>query len=53
VLAVATLVLHIPWWVHRRRRARVRIDRTIQAWPDVAETIGRAGSRVLSSVVDA
>jgi S-DNA-T family DNA segregation ATPase FtsK/SpoIIIE len=42
----------IPWWAHRRRRARVRVDRTIQAWPDIAEQIGLTGSRVLSAVVD-
>src|SRR5439155_24006204 len=40
------------WWAHRRRRARVRVDRTIQAWPDIAEAIGLAGSRALSAVVD-
>jgi DNA segregation ATPase FtsK/SpoIIIE, S-DNA-T family len=51
-LAVATLALGVPWWSHRRRRARVRVDRTIQAWPDIAEAIGLAGSRVLSAVVD-
>ena len=52
VLVVATVATGVPWWSHRRRRARVRVDRTIQAWPDVAEAIGLAGSRVLSAVVD-
>jgi S-DNA-T family DNA segregation ATPase FtsK/SpoIIIE len=52
LLLVATAAGGMPWWVHRRRRARVRVDRTIQAWPDLAEQIGLAGSRVLSAVVD-
>jgi DNA segregation ATPase FtsK/SpoIIIE, S-DNA-T family len=52
ILVVATLGFGVPWWTHRRRRARVRVDRTIQAWPDIAEAIGLAGSRVLSAVVD-
>ncbi|MEV0895943.1 FtsK/SpoIIIE domain-containing protein [Actinoplanes sp. NPDC049802] len=52
LLLVATVAGGIPWWAHRRRRARVRVDRTIQAWPDMAEQIGLAGSRVLSAVVD-
>jgi S-DNA-T family DNA segregation ATPase FtsK/SpoIIIE len=52
VLAVAAVAAGVPWWAHRRRRARVRVDRTIQAWPDIAEQIGLAGSRVMSAVVD-
>lgn len=52
VLLVATLALGVPWWAHRRRRARVRVDRTIEAWPNIAEAIGLAGSRVMSAVVD-
>lgn len=51
-LGLAVLVGGVPWWTHRRRRMRVRVDRTIQAWPDVAEQVGLAGSRVLSAVVD-
>jgi S-DNA-T family DNA segregation ATPase FtsK/SpoIIIE len=52
LLLVGTIACGIPWWAHRRRRSRVRIDRAIQAWPDIAESIGLAGSRVLSAVVD-
>ncbi len=52
LLGVATLTAGVPWWAHRRRRARVRVDRTIRAWPEIAETIGLAGSRVQSAVVD-
>ncbi|HET8662627.1 MAG TPA: FtsK/SpoIIIE domain-containing protein [Micromonosporaceae bacterium] len=51
-LVAGTLALGVPWWTHRRRRARVRVDRTIQAWPDIAEAVGLAGSRVMSAVVD-
>ncbi|MET7420500.1 FtsK/SpoIIIE domain-containing protein [Dactylosporangium sp. NPDC005555] len=52
LLVVGTLVAAVPWWTHRRRRARVRVDRAVQAWPDVADSIGLAGSRVMSAVVD-
>jgi DNA segregation ATPase FtsK/SpoIIIE, S-DNA-T family len=52
VLVVAVVALGVPWWVHRRRRARVRVDRVIHAWPDLAEAIGLDGSRVMSAVVD-
>jgi S-DNA-T family DNA segregation ATPase FtsK/SpoIIIE len=52
VLGIAGLVLAVPWWAHRRRRARVRVERILADWPDIAKTIGLAGSRVLSAVVD-
>jgi DNA segregation ATPase FtsK/SpoIIIE, S-DNA-T family len=50
---IATLILGIPWWAHRRRRARVRALRTIQAWPSLAENMGLPGSRIASVVTDA
>jgi len=53
VAVIATVVLGIPWWIHRRRRARVRVARTVEAWPDIGEAIGLAGSRVASVVADA
>ena len=46
------MILGIPWWAHRRRRARVRAYRTIQTWPTVAENMGLPGSRIASIVVD-
>jgi S-DNA-T family DNA segregation ATPase FtsK/SpoIIIE len=46
------VVLAVPWWVHRRRRAKVRVDRQIAAWPEIAQSIGLAGSRAQSAVVD-
>jgi DNA segregation ATPase FtsK/SpoIIIE, S-DNA-T family len=52
IAAIATVILGIPWWAHRRRRARVRIERTIQSWPDIAENMGLAGSRIASATGD-
>ena len=52
LLLLGTLAAAWPWWRHRRRRARVRVERTLDAWPDIAEAAGLAGSRVLSAVVD-
>jgi S-DNA-T family DNA segregation ATPase FtsK/SpoIIIE len=48
-----TLLCAIPWWIHRRRRAKIRVQRALQAWPDVADAAGLTGSRVASAVVDA
>jgi S-DNA-T family DNA segregation ATPase FtsK/SpoIIIE len=53
VAGIATVVLAIPWWFHRRRRAKARVERTISAWPGVAENAGLPGSEILSVVVDA
>jgi S-DNA-T family DNA segregation ATPase FtsK/SpoIIIE len=52
IAGIATVILGIPWWAHRRRRARVRAYRTIQTWPTVAENMGLPGSRIASIVVD-
>ena len=53
IAAITTVILGIPWWIHRRRRARVRAEQTIAAWPDIAEPVGLAGSRIASVVADA
>jgi S-DNA-T family DNA segregation ATPase FtsK/SpoIIIE len=53
IATTATVILGMPWWAHRRRRARVRIERTIQAWPDIAENIGLPGSRIAAATGDA
>jgi S-DNA-T family DNA segregation ATPase FtsK/SpoIIIE len=53
IAGIATVVLGIPWWFHRRRRAKARVEKTISAWPDVAENAGLPGSEILSVVVDA
>ena len=53
VAGIATVLLGIPWWFHRRRRAKARVEKTISAWPGVAENAGLPGSEILSVVVDA
>jgi hypothetical protein len=52
VLAIGAAILSVPWWAHRRRRARVRVERKLQAWPDIARAIGLAGAVVMSATVD-
>ena len=42
----------MPWWAHARRRARVRVERKLEAWPEIAQAVGLAGSQVMSAVVD-
>ena len=51
-LGIGAAVLSVPWWAHRRRRARVRVERTLAAWPDIARAVGLAGSAVMSATVD-
>jgi DNA segregation ATPase FtsK/SpoIIIE, S-DNA-T family len=53
VALIATFILAVPWWFHRRRRAKVRVERKISGWPDIADNIGLPGSRIASVVVDA
>jgi len=53
LLIVGGTLLAVPWWAHHRRRARVRVERTLAAWPQIAESVGLTGSRVMSAVVDA
>ena len=50
---IATVILSVPWWFHRRRRAKVRIERKISGWPDISDNIGLPASRIASVVVDA
>jgi hypothetical protein len=42
----------VLWWAHRRRRARVRVERKLEAWPEIARVVGLASSQVMSAVVD-
>jgi FtsK/SpoIIIE family len=51
VLVIGALLLAIPWWAHRRRRARVRVQRVLAAWPDISKTIGLPGSKFQSASV--
>lgn len=53
ILGLGTVLAGIPWWWHRRRRARVQVERRLEAWPEVGEQVGLAGSRVMSALVDA
>ena len=53
ILAVGlTLVCALPWWASRRRRAKVRIERLLESWPEIAHAVGLAGSQVMSATVD-
>jgi DNA segregation ATPase FtsK/SpoIIIE, S-DNA-T family len=52
VAILGTLAAGIPWWAHHRRRARVRVERTLAAWPQFAEAVGLPGSRLVSATVD-
>ncbi len=51
-LAAGGVVLSVPWWAHRRRRAKVRVERTLEAWPEIARAVGLTGSQVMSAMVD-
>lgn len=52
IAMVVTVILGVPWWAHRRRRARVRVEHTLAAWPEIADTIGLTGTQIASVVVD-
>lgn len=52
VLGIGAAILSIPWWASRRRRAKVRVERKLEAWPDIARAIGLIGSEVMSATVD-
>jgi FtsK/SpoIIIE family len=52
VFAIGAVILSVPWWAHRRRRAKVRVERKLAAWPDIARAIGLIGSEVMSATVD-
>jgi S-DNA-T family DNA segregation ATPase FtsK/SpoIIIE len=52
IAEISATILGIPWWAHRRRRGRVRIERTIQAWPGLADDMGLPGSRIASATGD-
>jgi hypothetical protein len=52
LLAAGAAVFGVPWWAHRRRRARARVQRTICAWPDISKAIGLPGSKIQSAGAD-
>jgi hypothetical protein len=51
-LGIGGVVLSVPWWASRRRRAKVRVERTIAAWPEIARAVRLAGSQIMSATVD-
>ena len=53
VAVTATVILAVPWWFHRRRRAKIRVEAIISGWPNVADHIGLPGAEIASVVVDA
>jgi hypothetical protein len=50
--AIFTMICGIPWWANRRRRSKVRLERQLESWPDIAHVIGLTGSQVMSAMVD-
>ena len=52
VLGLGAFLLAVPWWAHRRRRARARVQRAIAAWPDIAKAVSLPGSKMQSATVD-
>jgi S-DNA-T family DNA segregation ATPase FtsK/SpoIIIE len=51
-LGIGAALLAVPWWTHRRRRARARVQRAVAAWPDIAKAISLPGSKIQSASVD-
>jgi DNA segregation ATPase FtsK/SpoIIIE, S-DNA-T family len=49
--ALVAVVGAVPWWTHRRRRAKVRMEHVIDAWPDITHAAGLAGSAIVSATV--
>jgi hypothetical protein len=49
---ILTLTTAIPWWASGRRRAKVRLERKLESWPEVAKAVGLAGSQVMSALAD-
>jgi S-DNA-T family DNA segregation ATPase FtsK/SpoIIIE len=45
VLGIGAFLLALPWWAHRRRRARARVQRALAAWPDISKAIVLPGPR--------
>jgi hypothetical protein len=52
IAVVLTIACGIPWWANRRRRAKVRVDRMLDAWPEIANATGLPGSQIMSALVD-
>lgn len=54
LLALGTLALGMPWWINRRTRSRVTVERRIESWPAIARTRAELrGSEIVSAVATA
>lgn len=49
---VGAIILGLPWWAHHRRRAKVRMRRTMEAWPVTARKCGIEGAELTSTDID-
>lgn len=47
-----TVLCAIPWWTSHRRREKVRVERILADWPDIADASGLTGTRPVSALVD-
>jgi S-DNA-T family DNA segregation ATPase FtsK/SpoIIIE len=48
-----TILCAIPWWTSHRRREKVRVERILATWPDIADASGLTGTHPVSALVDA
>lgn len=48
-LLLGALIFAIPWWGSQRRRARARMHRAFDAWPEIAQAVGLPGSKIQSA----
>jgi DNA segregation ATPase FtsK/SpoIIIE, S-DNA-T family len=46
LLAGAIVLAGVPWWVHRRRRAKVRVVRATRTWAEDAAAADLTGARL-------
>lgn len=46
VLGALTLVHAVAWWTNQRLDRRIRVERMIESWPDVADAVGLRGARM-------
>ena len=51
-LGIGALVLSVPWWANRRRRAKVRVERDHRDLARHRQGVGLAGSQIMSATVD-
>ena len=51
-LLIGALIFAVPWWRHRRRRTRARVQRAFASWPDIARAIGLPGARIQSARIE-